>query len=224
MECWRDVVGYEGFYEVSSFGRVRRIAVGAGNTPRLRHLSLGTSGYLSLVLSKRNVKKNHMVHRLVAICFIGHPPSAVHQVAHADGDKLNNFADNLRWATPRENNFDKYSHGTAVFSNGRRYGVLSDEDVVRIRLDPRQYSSVASQFNITPAMVGSIKRKECYSRVSPEVNGISCGKRKHKNIADDVVRSIRADSRNNQEIADDVGVNRSVIWRIKNGDIYKNVT
>lgn len=223
MEKWKSISGYEGYYEVSNLGRVRRVATGGSENPKLLHPSVGGSGYLTVRLSKDNVKKNHMVHRLVACAFIKRPDEESMQVAHNDGDRLNNFADNLRWATPRENNFDKYEHGTASYSNGRRYGVLSDEDVIAIRLDPRPYSQVAADFRVSDAMVGVIKRKESYAYVAPHIDGVRDKKRQRKNLPDDVVRSIRKDTRNNQTIADEIGVNRSIIWNIKNRNIYKQV-
>jgi hypothetical protein len=223
MEVWLDVKGYEGVYEVSNFGRVRRMPRGENPNPRLMRPGKGGSGYLGLVLSMNNIKKNHMVHRLVAFAFLGDPAEKNMQVAHADGNKLNNHVSNLRWASPRENNFDKYAHGTASFTNGKRRGILSDEDIVAIRLDPRGYTAIGKQYRVTAGMIGSIKRKESYGYVAPHIEGVSDSKRHRKTLPDDTIRSIRKDTRNNQAIADEVGVNRSVIWHIKNRNIYKHV-
>jgi hypothetical protein len=75
----------------------------------------------------------HYVHRLVTVTFHGPQPTPNHQCAHGDGDKNNNKASNLRWATPKENKRDARKHGGIVF--GERHGMakLNENDVIRIR-------------------------------------------------------------------------------------------
>ena len=103
-EEWRTVAGYEGFYEVSSLGRVRSVRSYNNTWPgRLRSIPFPpSSGRGTLRLSKNNVVRSHKVEVLVTVAFHGAPPPR-HEANHKDGDKRNNRATNLEWVTHAEN-------------------------------------------------------------------------------------------------------------------------
>lgn len=97
IETWKDVIGYEGLYEVSSDGKVK-------NSTNGKILSPGISqGYEYVALYKSGVRKNKQVNRLVAEAFIenpeGHP-----LVHHKDEIKTNNTVSNLEWQSYLYNN------------------------------------------------------------------------------------------------------------------------
>lgn len=108
-EEWRPVPGYEGYYEVSSEGRVRSFRR-HGATGGLKRLTLGSNGYLVVSLSKHNVKKIHRVHRLVAFAFLGPAPSTV-QVRHLDGNPSRSVLANLAYGSAGDNLLDRVAHG-----------------------------------------------------------------------------------------------------------------
>ena len=95
-EIWKPIIGYEGLYEVSNFGRVRN---------RVKALSLlkDSSGYLQIQLSKNNKPSGKKVHRLVLEAFIGSPSTPKHQCNHKNGNKQDNRLENLEWVSPKEN-------------------------------------------------------------------------------------------------------------------------
>ena len=95
MEKWRDVVGYEGLYEVSSLGRIKR-------NGRIKKPHVDHGGYLTVWLSKHSVQKCLKVHRIVAIAFIPNPKNKA-TVNHINGVKTDNRVENLEWATHSEN-------------------------------------------------------------------------------------------------------------------------
>ena len=96
---WKPVVGYEGLYEVSDQGGIRRI-LPSGKT---RELKLWQSAnYYTVCLSNKCQRKTKAVHRLVADAFLVKPEKA-EEVNHKDGNKLNNKVENLEWVTQREN-------------------------------------------------------------------------------------------------------------------------
>lgn len=104
-EVWKDIKGYEGIYQVSNLGRIKRVCrFVSGKHLREKILKGGIypNGYHFVCLRKNGVNTNHLSHRLVANAFVNNS-RGVSDVNHIDGDKLNNRADNLEWVTRSEN-------------------------------------------------------------------------------------------------------------------------
>lgn len=98
MEKWKDIKGYEGIYQVSSYGRVKNKLTG-----RILRPGVSTHNYLSVVLCNNGKTKGMRIHRLVAQAFIPNPDNKP-CIDHIDGIRFNNFVENLRWCTSEENN------------------------------------------------------------------------------------------------------------------------
>lgn len=98
-EEWRPVKGYEKFYEVSSFGRVRSLKYGK---VRILKPAKNHKGYLQVHLLKDGKQKNFYVHRLVLEAFNGTIPEGM-QVNHINEIKTDNSLWNLNLMTPKEN-------------------------------------------------------------------------------------------------------------------------
>ena len=106
MEEWKSIPGYEGLYEVSSYGRVRSVdrydnrncfRKGKVLSPGIR-----LDGYLIINLCCNGKYKTISVHRLVALTFLPNPDN-LPCVNHKDEDKTNNRVDNLEWCTQQYN-------------------------------------------------------------------------------------------------------------------------
>lgn len=111
---WKYIEGYEGLYEVSYCGKVRRHKNNSTNIIK----QSGSRLYFVVVLSKSGVCKGYYVHRLVAKTF--HPnPENKPEVNHIDGDKRNNHGDNLEWVTRSEQIKHAYRIGLAKGPPGR---------------------------------------------------------------------------------------------------------
>lgn len=98
-EVWKPIDGYEGLYEVSSFGNVRsykKSRWGLRDNPKILNGFMGKH-YLTVVLCK-DKKITKYIHRLVAIAFIPNPEHHK-EVNHIDGNKTNNHVSNLEWVS-----------------------------------------------------------------------------------------------------------------------------
>lgn len=101
-EIWKDVVGYEGLYQVSNMGRVKSLNYWRTGQERLLRLIPSTSGYLKVKLHRDSKGKWYNVHKLVAQAFIPNPNSKP-CIDHINTIRTDNRADNLRWVTCKEN-------------------------------------------------------------------------------------------------------------------------
>jgi len=136
VDCeWR-LVAFAPDYEVSEFGDVRRVT--GSRTRKAGHIlkpHVCAQGYIKFKLVIAGEKRILPGHRLVALAFIGEPPTASHEVAHNDGCRASNHFSNLRWATRKDNHADLQAHGTAVkgVRNGR--AKLTEAQVRRMRAE-----------------------------------------------------------------------------------------
>lgn len=135
LEVWKPVVGYEGLYEVSNFGRVKSLvrsmydinkkAVIDRKREKLLKQHIHKSGYWVVCLTKGGRLKHIYTHRLVAEAFLGgHSPTDV--VNHKDLDKTNCHIDNLEYVSFRGN----IQH---AWENGVERSALTQEDVLEIK-------------------------------------------------------------------------------------------
>lgn len=114
QEVWKPVTGYEGFYEVSSLGRVRSLDRVAANGRFFEGAVIKPSenynGHFRVTLYKSRGRKQCWVHRLVLEAFVG-PRPANYDACHNNGVPSDNRAENLRWDTRSANAKDRVLHG-----------------------------------------------------------------------------------------------------------------
>lgn len=110
-EVWKDVVGYEGLYMVSSLGRIKSVERQVWNKhnqcyntikEKIRKQTLDSKGYPHLVLSSNGMHKTAKVHFLVCQTFIVNPDSKPN-IDHINTIRTDNRVENLRWCTQKEN-------------------------------------------------------------------------------------------------------------------------
>jgi hypothetical protein len=110
MEIWKDIEGYEGYYQVSNLGRVkslrREVACKNGMVKTVKEKILKqktrNDGYKEVNLNRKGKGFSKAVHRLVALSFISNSENK-RDVNHKDGIKTNNNLMNLEWCTTQEN-------------------------------------------------------------------------------------------------------------------------
>ena len=143
----------------------RGSAIVVGDSWKRLKPSIGTNGYLGVHLRR----KPFAVHRLVLLAFSGECPSGC-EACHCNGIKLDNRAENLRWAPHRENNHDKKTHGTNRGPRGEECGrsKLTPEDVYEIRRlagSGHPHDQIAVSFNIQKAAVSKIHLRQRWSHL-----------------------------------------------------------
>ncbi len=169
-EIWKNVVGYEGRYEVSSSGRVRSVARMLRNTATSSRFVESTvltpnkhvGGYLTVKLSFDRVKRHRYIHRLVAAAFIGEAPFPKAEVLHGDGDKTNNSVANLSWGSRLDNYIDRARLGEVLTGEAHPNAKLTDIQVLNIRSDPRPAEEVAAEYGMSKASIYMIKRRQTW--------------------------------------------------------------
>ena len=159
---WKPVPSWPD-YEVSADGQVRRCTMAprlnakAGQLKRARL----SHGYLRLTLYRDRRAKTFQVHRLVALAFLGSPPTSDALVLHADGNRQNNAVSNLRWGDGFQNYADSVRHGTAARGTRQGHARLTLDQVreilKRLAAGERQ-SDIAAHFGVHKGTVCQIKR------------------------------------------------------------------
>lgn len=125
METWKNVVGYEGLYEVSDQGRVKSLGNDKFRKEKILKPGNNTRGYLQVTLYKDGQKKIYKVHRLVAEAFIPNPNN-LETVNHKDEVKTNNVATNLEWLSMKDNN-NYGTHNKRVAESHINHSALSKQ-------------------------------------------------------------------------------------------------
>ena len=111
VEIWKDIPGWEGYYQVSNMGRVKslsRITHRLGTPVRLNDrilaIRINGRGYVTVILYKDGMKKSARTHSLVCLAFLGYNRVGNNfDINHIDGNPLNNKLSNLEIVTHRDN-------------------------------------------------------------------------------------------------------------------------
>lgn len=115
-ETWKDVLGYEGIYEISDLGNVKSL---------VRHRVIfqedTRGGYMRVFLYNKGDKKRFWVHRLVATAFLSNPDMKK-EVNHKDSNPRNNHLSNLEWCSRAENMKHCFQSGRSKVLQLTRYG------------------------------------------------------------------------------------------------------
>ena len=169
-EVWKDIEGYEGYYQVSNLGRVRsldRVILRADGTSALyrsKVLVSAGSPYPGVFLSMGGTARGHRIHRLVAKAFLDNP-NDYNEVDHIDGDKTNNRADNLQWCSHADNmrfatENGQMHHGPVRYKSAEtKERMVADKRRAVIRDDGKVYPSItkaAEDLGVTRPAVGHV--------------------------------------------------------------------
>jgi hypothetical protein len=116
-EIWKDVIDYEGLYQVSSIGRVKSLNYLRSGKERILKNGKDSDGYMILILSKRLIRKTGRVHQLVAESFIDKDYKSKGLVVnHKNFKRDDNRLENLELTTQRENNNKKHLPSSSKYT------------------------------------------------------------------------------------------------------------
>ena len=174
-EIWKDVVGYEGRYLVSSEGRIKSLGRWVRNPQGERWLverilRLSSNGvYKTVHLCKDNIVKTALVHKLIMEAFVGPVPKNK-EVCHNNGNPVDNNITNLRYGTKSENALDKIKHGY-VQPNGSKSGgsklVENQVYFIKYALDLGIKSkALAKQFGVGRQCISDIRNNRTWTQIN----------------------------------------------------------
>ena len=166
-EIWKDIVGYEGLYQVSNLGRVKSLDRKRWNgrvlCPVKGRVLVGKStkqGYLQVSLGRRNYV---YIHRLVAQMFISNPKNKS-EVNHINGIKTDNRVENLSWVSRSENMKHASDNNFMRCGEQHYHHKLTRESVLFIRTNYKRYDrdfgcvAFAKRFGVTPEIISRVIR------------------------------------------------------------------
>lgn len=229
-EMWKDIPGYEGLCQASTFGRIRSLStkgefkVKAKSTRRLQILKqkyAPKTGYLYVGLTGRNGnRKTFLVHRLIGLTFIDNPENK-REINHKFGDKKDNRVAFIEWATPSENQKHAVSTGLIVHKNGEdsAHALLNNKQVLEIFNSLKPPKDLAILYNVAIHVIYQIKNGKNWSEITGKYY-VAKKARMDKTIIIEIFNS----QLSNKEIREKYNISREYIWSIKAGKVWGNLT
>jgi hypothetical protein len=223
-------------YLISSFGRVI-------NSETLKELrpSRRKNGYLQVQLGNYHNKDMHykpwlLVHRLVAIHFIKNNSKSKTQVNHCDGVKTNNHVWNLEWVTPKENIIHAYRAGLITPRRGEdvpthKFGKKDVIKVCKMLENNISIKKISKKTGISRDMVRAIYKKRAWAEIVSSYDFPNYNYGKNKKDMDSNIQSVNeackmleSNSFTMKQISDSTGLGYGILVKIKNGEIYKDIS
>lgn len=164
-ERWKDIQGYEGLYQISSFGNVKALCVRKyrgrfmnQRPEKILRLKIHRDGYLIATLCNNGINKMFQAHRLVAAAFIKNTKKKPF-VNHKNGIKNDNFYLNLEWCTSSENAIHAINTGLFKPASGEASSTskLKNNQVKEIYLSKESDAALSTKYEISRAQVWRIK-------------------------------------------------------------------
>lgn len=164
---WKSIPGFSR-YEVSEIGEVRCVVSEGQRRPGPRKSYRHTRHYKRIQLvNDCGVPKQVFIHRLVALAFLGNPPTAEHEdVAHINGIGWCNHFSNLRWSTTTENMHDKRRHGTQPMGASHHRSKLTEDDVIAIRQSHENARALAERYGVKRHAIYDVRHGKTWAHVT----------------------------------------------------------
>jgi len=165
-EIWKPVVGYEGLYEVSNYGRIKSFHIYRDGFIR-KSYTYNKYGHQQIKLAKKGIQKGKQLHLLVLEAFISPRPENK-EGSHIDGNPTNNFIGNLTWETHEINMQRQVEHDTIAKGSSNGHSKLNEEQIPRIRKMLSRgmtQKQIGLQFGVHNTTISRIQRGENWTHV-----------------------------------------------------------
>lgn len=226
-EEWRPVAEYEGIYEVSDAGRVRRMAPGKG--ARAGHIlkpwKRAGNGiiYPYITLTKNGIQLKYAIHRLVWETFNSKVADG-NEVHHLDNNPSNNALSNLREVSHKENMEECVKAGRQSWGEKNGHCKLTSQDIAdiqsRITGEWGEITKIAREYGVSKGHISNIA-----TGLHRKIDGGKVRESLHVLSVDDVrkMRALYQENRNASEIGRMFGVCRGHALNVIKGVYWKNV-
>ena len=204
-EIWKDVPGYEGYYQASNLGRIKSVSrivkhnCGGPKKVNERIMKgyINRYGYKRVDLSKKGVNKQFSAHRIIAMTFLGESDLVVN---HIDGVKLNNHINNLEYVTPQENTAHAVRAG--LIKNNSQ---INEKNIVEDYQNGSRLRELEKKYNTSHHNIRKILTK---NKITIESRGV---RRRRYQINERKLQQLINDGLNNSEIARKLNVSRHCV-------------
>lgn len=174
-EVWKDVVGYEGYYQVSNQGRVKSIVSNKRKNRKdvefILNQTRKKTGRLTVNLCVNDKRNTQFVHTLVLNAFVGPRPEG-YECCHNDDDKNNNTLENLRWDTHINNIKDCFKTGKLRMGENHGSSKLTElqvcEIIKLINSKNMKQIDIARNYKISPYVISNIKKCKIWKHIDRE--------------------------------------------------------
>lgn len=164
QEEWRQIKDWEGIYEVSNLGNVKRVCKASGTKTGFIKPWISTTKYYVVSLTKNNTKKKYKVHRLVAQAFLMNQENKG-DVNHIDNNRLNNNLSNLEWCTRKENMQHASRCGRMTKGEQQHNSKLKEHQVIEIIKSNLKPKELAAIYGVQDRHILRIKAGERWAHI-----------------------------------------------------------
>jgi len=165
VEIWLPIRGYEGYYEISDWGRVKSLKRKYCPEEMFLTPCPNAQNYLHVILSKEGKQYTAKIHVMVATHFLGDRPKGL-DIHHLDGNKHNNHVSNLAYITHHENILHAWESGLAkAHHNNSKLTVGQVQSIRRLAKQGVSQKRLAKVFKVSPSTIGAIAKRKIWKEV-----------------------------------------------------------
>jgi hypothetical protein len=177
QEIWKDVPGYEGFFNISNLGRIETVSRKVKNNnykgvriskKRILQPFLMKNNYYAIKLCVNGVNKKFYLHRLIAQAFIPNPKNK-REINHIDGNKQNNNILNLEWVDRKENITHALMTGLLKTGEQCPWHKLTEKQVKKIRSEYipfiNGYKNLGKKYGVSWQTIVSIIKNKSWKHI-----------------------------------------------------------
>jgi hypothetical protein len=171
-EIWKDIAGYEGYYQISNRGNVKSLDRFVINSKGFKRFYKGkvlskiltNSGYFCVNLTIGKKRNQFFIHRLLGIYFIPNPKN-LPEIDHLDAVKTNNDLHNLEWVTSEENTERAKNKGLMPKGVDNHKSKLTEIQVLDIRSSNLRNIDLSKKYNVSKTLIGYIKKRKTWTHI-----------------------------------------------------------